>query len=63
MGTLWHVGKEPKPVEKSALPSEKLLEEMLVANLRILYLRESLEGVFVTTQSVSTSGRVQVTSS
>jgi hypothetical protein len=36
MGTLWHVGKEPKPVEKSALPSEKLLEEMLVANLRIL---------------------------
>jgi hypothetical protein len=36
MGTLWHVGKEPKPVEKSTLPSEKLLEEMLVANLRVL---------------------------
>lgn len=36
MGTLWHVGKEPRPVEKSALPSEKLLEEMLIANLRIL---------------------------
>lgn len=36
MGTLWHVGSEPKPVEKSTLPSEKLLEEMLVANLRIL---------------------------
>lgn len=36
MGTLWHVGKEPKPVERSALPSEKLLEEMLVSNLRIL---------------------------
>jgi len=36
MGTLWHVGKEPKPVQKSTLPSEKLLEEMLVANLRML---------------------------
>ena len=36
MSSLWHVGKEPRPVEKSALPSEKLLEEMLIANLRIL---------------------------
>jgi hypothetical protein len=36
MGTLWHVGKEPKPVEKSVIQSEKLLEEMLVTNLRIL---------------------------
>ena len=36
MKTLWRVSKQPTPVERSSLPSEKLLEEMLVSNLRIL---------------------------
>lgn len=36
VGSLWRVGTQPTPVERSVLPSEKLLEEMLVANLRIL---------------------------
>jgi len=36
MKTLWRVGKHPTPVERSALTSEKLLEEMLISNLRIL---------------------------
>ncbi len=34
--TLWRVGETPTPVERGTLPSEKLLEDMLVANLRIL---------------------------
>jgi len=33
---LWRVSKNPVPVERSSLPSEKMLEEMLVSNLRIL---------------------------
>lgn len=36
MRSLWRVGNQPSPVERSSLPSEKILEEMLVANLRIL---------------------------
>jgi len=36
MKTLWRVSKHPTPVERSSLPSEKLLEEMLISNLRIL---------------------------
>jgi hypothetical protein len=36
MKTLWKVGSNPTPVERSQMPSEKELEQMLVANLRIL---------------------------
>ena len=36
MKTLWKFGANPTPVERSEVPSEKELEEMLVANLRIL---------------------------
>jgi Holliday junction resolvase-like predicted endonuclease len=36
MKTLWKVSKNPTPVERSSLSSEKLLEEMLISNLRIL---------------------------
>lgn len=36
MRTLWRVGANPTPVERSEMPSERELEEMLVANLRIL---------------------------
>ena len=36
MKTLWKVGANQTPVERSQMPSEKELEQMLVANLRIL---------------------------
>ncbi len=36
MATLWRVGKNPSPVARGTMPSEKLLEDMLEANLRIL---------------------------
>jgi len=36
MKTLWKVGANPTPVERSQMPSEKELEQMLVANLRML---------------------------
>jgi Holliday junction resolvase-like predicted endonuclease len=34
--TLWKVGKTPIAVERGTLPDEKVLEDMLVANLRML---------------------------
>lgn len=36
MKALWRVGQQPEVVNRASLPSERLLEEMLVTNLRIL---------------------------
>ncbi len=36
MKILWRFGPNPTPVERSQIPSERELEEMLIANLRIL---------------------------
>lgn len=49
MGILWKVGAEPKPVERADMESELALEDMLVANLRILSPNWMLIGRQITT--------------
>lgn len=55
-GPIWRVGKEPKPLQPSKMDSEQQLEEMLVADMRIL----SPEWMYVGNQVQTGTGRIDI---
>jgi Holliday junction resolvase-like predicted endonuclease len=56
MRTLWRVDKNPTPVSRGTMPSEKLLEDMLEANLRIL----SPDWMFIGRQVTTGTGFIDI---
>lgn len=55
-GPIWRVGKEPKPLQLSKMDSEQQLEEMLVADMRIL----SPEWMYLGNQVQTGTGRIDI---
>ena len=55
-GPIWRVGKEPKPLQASKMESEQQLEEMLVADMRIL----SPEWMCIGKQVQTGTGRIDI---
>ena len=55
-GPIWRVGKEPKPLQASKMESEQQLEEMLVADMRIL----SPEWMYIGNQVQTGTGRIDI---